>query len=484
MTHRNHDWSPLGLGGDPIPGDPGLVARQAGTMRDSAGAMLSAADNLRRLEAPSTCSEAISKILVQSAEAAKLLSEAGARYGSAASALAAYAPHLTRSQDESLAALREAGVHQADEQAAYKKSVGLYWQAKVTIDPAERGQLIHEYRRVAERQAQAKGSLDRAKARLQRAIEERDNAAERAAEAVEAASSGGKLNDSAWDKFNDFVQPLVDAVDVVAKWIWEHIDEISLVMTVLALALAWVPGVNVVLAGLATAARVLSTAKAAYTFVTGVAEGFRTGNWGAAGMGAAALLLSAVGGKAVGTLAKKAGTVVGKKVTASVTKALTGYNAWLKKGATVRYNHLQYVILKSHNDGASTVARALSAGRTTPYYARSAGEIAKMHGAANASVRAVAADADAVLATVKGGDYSTAIREAAEDLAKFGKHHDISESMIREVAEDAGEAAAMAAEHQAKELGDDIVEEASQWVDERQKQLEHHRLTTTPCGAR
>ncbi len=484
MTHRNYDWSPLGVWGDPVPGDPAYIARRAGSMRTSADAMLSAAHNLRRLEAPSTCSEAITKILVQSTKTAELLSEAGARYHSAATALSAYAPALTSAQAESLAALQQAGPSRATEQAAYKKSLGLYWQAKATLDPVEREHLIHQYHRAKAQQDQASGSLNAAKARLHEAIESRDAAAVRAADSVDAASTGGKLNDSAWDKFADFVEPLVDAVDKVGAWIWKHIDEISLVLTIAAIALAWVPGLNAVLAGLAMGARVLSAAKAGYALVAGVAQGLRTGQWGGAAMGAAGLLLSIVGGKAVGTLAKKAGALVGKKVTAGVTKALTGYNAWLRKVTTIKYNHLQHLILKSQNDGARTVARALRAGRTTPYYRRSAGEIAKMHGAANASVRAKAADADAVLATVKGSDYTNSIKEAAEDLAKFGKHHDLADSMIREVAEDTSKAAAVAAQKAVKEAGGHVVNEAANWVDERQKQLESHRLSTTPCGAR
>lgn len=484
MTHRNYDWSPLEIWGDPVPGDPAYVSGQAGSMRTSADAMLSAAHNLRRLEAPSTCSEAITKILVQATKSAELLSEAGARYHSAASALAAYAPQLTHAQEESLAALRQAAPSQASEQAAYKKSVGLYWQAKATIDQAERGHLIQEYHRVKARQAEAKGSLDAARTRLHNAIQARDDAAERAADAVDAASTGGKLNDSAWDKFADFVEPLVDAVDAVGQWIWKHIDEISLVLMVAAIALAWVPGLNVVLAGLAMGAKVLSTAKAAYTFAAGVAEGLRTGNWGGAAMGATALLLSVVGGKAVGAVAAKIGSRAAKSVTAAVTKGLGKYNAFLRKGATIRYNHLQHLVIWAHKDAGTTVGHALAAARTTSFQHRAAGQVAKMYGAAGTSVRAKAADADAVLATIKGTDYTKAIREAADDLAKFGRHNDISDRMIEEVAEDLGAGAGKAAEAMAKDVGKDAVKAAATWVDEQQKRLESHRLSTTPCGAR
>ena len=88
--NRNLNWSPLEWSLDPVPGDPGYVSSQSASMRTSAGAMHSAAHNLRRLEAPSTCSEAVTKIMAESSKAAELLDEAGRRYDAVASALAAY----------------------------------------------------------------------------------------------------------------------------------------------------------------------------------------------------------------------------------------------------------------------------------------------------------------------------------------------------------------------------------------------------------
>ncbi len=495
MTRRNLDWSPLDVWGDPVPGDPGYVTQQSVSMRSSADAMHSAAHNLRRLEAPATCSEAVAKILVESSKAAELLDEAGDRYHSVAEALATYAPHLTHAQDESFAALQQAIVHQADERAAYKKSVGLYWQAKATIDPVEREHLIQRYKQASGRQATAKGSLDAAKNRLHTAIQERDEAANRAAGAVDAASSGGKLNDSAWDKFADFVEPLVDAVDAVGKWIWEHIDEISLVLTIAAIALAWVPGLNVVLAALAAGANVLSKAKAAYAFVAGVAEGVRTGNWGAAAMGATGLVLSFVGGRAVGAVAKKVGAKVGAKVTTAVTtgvrKTLTAANTLLKRRyqtlAVNRVHHLRQLVDASHMERATT-NNAIAAMRKSPYYHQAAPQIDKLRHAGNEATRGIAAKADAILATVKGTDLTHEMRDAVQDLVKLGRHHDMSDALIKEISHGAGDAAGRYAQHevtgQIKDRGEQLVDAGAHWADERMKELQTHRVSSSSAGAR
>lgn len=483
MSNRNQDWTPLGVLWDPVPGDPGHVGRESATMRRSAEAMKSAADNLRRLEAPTTCSEAVTKVLKESSKAATLLSEAGTRYDAAASALSTYAPTLRWAQEESLAALHQAAPARASEAAAYKKSVALYWQARTSIDSAERDHLVTEYHRAKAKRDQASSTLNAAKARLHAAIEARDAAANTAASSIDAASNGGTINDSAWDKFADFVKPLVDLVDTVAQWIWEHIDEIALVLTIAAIALAWVPGLNVVLAALAVGARVLSIAKAGFAVVTSTAEAMKTGNWGPAVLAAAMFGLSFVGGKRPATLASKVGAAAGKKVTAGVTKALRAWNTHLKTGAQARLNHLQHLVIKSQG-GNDVIARALNAARTTPYYHRAAGLVDDMHRAANDGVRTLARDADAILATVKGSDYSKAIKEAAEDLAKFGKHHDISESMIKEVSDDIGKAAAVAAEEGVERLQDMAEDKIEEWVADQLDQLDHHRITTTPAGAR
>lgn len=495
MTTRNLDWSPLGVWGDPVPGDPGYVTRQASSMRTAADAMQSAAYNLRRLEAPTTCSEAVAKIMVESSKAAELLDEAGDRYHSVASALATYAPSLRHAQDESLAALRQAAVHQGDERAAYKQSVGLYWQAKLSLDPAERDQLILQYKKASARQTAAKAALASARDRLRDAIIERDDAANRAAGEVEAASSGGRLNDSAWDRFEKFVEPLVDWVDRVATWIWENIDAIALVLTVAAIALAWVPGLNAVLGALAMGASVLSRAKAAYTFVSGVAEGMRTGNWSAAAMGAAGLALSFVGGKAVGAVAKKAGSAVGAKVASAVKsgarKSLTTVNTLLKNRyqtlAVKRVQHLRQLVDASRMESLTT-NNAIAAMKKSPYYHRSAPEIDKIYRGANEATRGIAAETDSILSTVRGTDLTTEIKGAVDDLVKLGRGHDMSDGLIDQISTDVGNAAGYwaqdAVEGEIKDIGKEFVDQGARWADDRVKELTNHRVSVTPGGAR
>ena len=219
------------------------------------------------------------------------MDEAGDRYHSVAEALATYAPHLTHAQDESFAALQQAIVHQADERAAYKKSVGLYWQAKATIDPAEREHLIQRYKQASGRQATAKGSLDAAKNRLHTAIQERDEAANRAAGAVDAASSEGEAQRLGVGQ----VRGLRGAPGRRGGRRWEvdlgaHRRDLAGPDHRRHRACVGA-GTRCRPAALAAGANVLSKAKAAYAFVAGVAEGVRTGNSGAAAMGATGLVL-------------------------------------------------------------------------------------------------------------------------------------------------------------------------------------------------
>ena len=475
--NRNLDWSPLEWSVDPVPGNPGYVASQSASMRTSADAMHSAARNLRRLEAPSTCSEAVAKIMVESSKVAELLDEAGHRYDSVASALSTFAPILKHAQDESLAALQQAAVHQGDERAAYKQSVSLYWQAKASIDPAERDHLITKYKQVSARQKTAGMSLEAARSRLREAIKERDGAAVRAADAVNEASSVGKLNDSAWDKFDAFVQPLVDFVDSAGKWIWEHIDAIALVLTVLAFAFSWVPGLNVVLSALAMGARVLALAKASYEFGGALATGVQTGNWGDAVIKGAGVAMSLIGLRSAG---KVAGMVM-PKATKVMNAMRNTYASALRRSATARYNHLQQLIIKSHNDAGTTAARALNGARTTPLYHRAAGEVDRIHHAANAAVREQGAKTSAALATVKGTDLSPEIHAAAKDLARLGKVHDIPDAFVK----DAISIASTNAEEAVFDIAGRVVTAAVEHdVGQIESALESHRVGVTPCGAR
>jgi hypothetical protein len=285
MYERQYNWTPL-CPSDPIPGSPDVLDRNAALFRTSASNVGSAITNLARLDCrDENYSEAILKIMEKADSVAASLTLVKSRYEAMEQALTHYAPRLRQAQATSLTALNNAT------EAARRKNEawGRIWEAKprtLSPDTAVRDQAVYEYNRAVSDFGHAKGDIADAKALLAQAIGVRNTAGDTAAGIVREALKDSPLNDDIWDHVGQALASIGKAVVTSVAWIWDHIDEISLVLDVVCLVLT-LTGVGAPVAGiikaLSTAARVakwVSTGKKVLEFGVGVAEWRRTGDPG------------------------------------------------------------------------------------------------------------------------------------------------------------------------------------------------------------
>lgn len=325
------DWSPLGWHEDPVPGDPDIVAGQVQIATETTKRLEQAAMNLRRLSGGEMCSEAIEKITAHARELAKGLDHAADRYDGLSRALSSYEPHLRHAQSESLQALRaaEPAARQAKTHKATVKEK--YWAAASASDPETRTRLVDEMTQANSQLASANGAVEAAKSRLRLAISERDSAARVAEQTIRDNIDGSPLNDSAWDKFKDFVAPALEVLKNIAQWVWDNIEIISLVLSIVAPLLAWVPVLGQVLMVLNVAAKALAAIKSVYQVGSAVVKASQSGDWSGVLMLLAASAASKLVPKFVGKLAAKAaarlGAKAGAKATMLVGNAMKGHNA-------------------------------------------------------------------------------------------------------------------------------------------------------------
>ncbi|WP_432506215.1 hypothetical protein [Kineococcus arenarius] len=273
---RPTDWSPLAAV-DPVPGDPDEVSRSARRFRDVADTLAEQAAALDRLaDDSSQVAKTVGALKETSASLSARLRGAVERYRSTADALAAYERELGEAQGESAGALveaRDAEARQHAAHAALRASSGTVPLPAPGADAAAvAARESAEEQRVAARglaQAcadEAAEDLAAARQRLDLAVEARDEAAERARRAVEAACDGDALADRWYDA-------VLDALDPLRDWSREHTDLLRLVADVagvvatvagvVAFVAAFVPGgqaVAAVAAVVSAAAGVVSLA--------------------------------------------------------------------------------------------------------------------------------------------------------------------------------------------------------------------------------
>ncbi len=294
---RPIDWSPL-AGSDPVPGEPELVERAGRHYRKVAVAINGAATKLRRIaDGQDMQSMAVNAFRDSANKVAEDIGRAHERYDGVGQALSGYAPQLQYAQDESVAALRqakEAEAAQASAHRAAEAAQGRIDSAKGADTTADQG----DHRRALGAAEAAGGALGAARKRLQRAVEDRDNAAQRAINGINDVKDSGNLNDNWWDSWGAKV------VKVVVK----IADAVALAAGVLALAVGWIPvigwGVAAVLGAVALGAGLVSLAGNVSLAATG------KGEWSAALWSVAGVLSFGVGKAAVAGLR---GTVRGTK---------------------------------------------------------------------------------------------------------------------------------------------------------------------------
>ena len=225
---RHYDWSPLRRSDDPVPGEPDEIDDAAARLRRTATALQAAYDGIKKVATSDASalgedSRTIDAFREIADEVADKLIKAKPRYDTAAEALSTYAGELEGAQLESVNALRDAEEAEAT-------------QRREEADPPETPLGPFE-------QSPGEEALDRAIARLERAISARDGAAESAESKIRNRIEDDEVKDSFWDNMSKLADIL---------------SNISTVLGVLALVVNCIPVIGQALSAILGIAALLT----------------------------------------------------------------------------------------------------------------------------------------------------------------------------------------------------------------------------------
>lgn len=261
---RPADWSPVGYGSDPVPGDPARVLTIGRMYVGTADAIDRAASNLTRaLGDEFGRAESIDAIRGQAEEVARRIGMAEERYRGVGDAMIAYAAKLQAAQAESAAALSDA------EAAEGSQSTANYWVryyedkiADPATPPANLPHLRSQLSTWETKQSAAQGGVSSAIARVATAVTNRDSAAEVAIADVRLVENSGDLNDGFWDDVSQWVAEHKDVLDIIGN-ILSGLAAIAVFVALL------VPGLNLIALAIITINLVYTLANSALQVATG-----------------------------------------------------------------------------------------------------------------------------------------------------------------------------------------------------------------------
>lgn len=242
MSRRPTDWSPL-AGSDPVRGDPDEIERAARSLADVAEEITRQAANLRKLStAEGWDADAGRTFAGSAAELASQLGKACGRYSTAGGALKRYAPELRHAQSMADAALAEAKQAQntinANQPSAYSPAGS----------PSPDEATTERHRQYAHDEGIS--ALQAAHRKLAEATNHRDEHAGRATRAIRENIDDDGLKDSWWDGFTNWVHEHADILTAIAK----IAEEVASVLGTISLFVSCIPGLNVLVLGLAALA--------------------------------------------------------------------------------------------------------------------------------------------------------------------------------------------------------------------------------------
>ncbi len=363
MTARVcHDWTPLKYSSDPIPGDPDQVESAASSYATTAGTINQVSDYLANLDGDGQRSDTITALMARSRELSGQLLSVSGRYSETASALRYYAPELRAAQAMADSAIAEGAPAEAQRKQAAHNAQDIYLGWMTTLDPNSAKEFEDSYRMAQQRANAAAHEVSLARNKIEEAIRRRDEAAEHAKSMIQSAIENSPMTDTVLDKFREILDKAADILTKVGKWIWDHIDTISLVLTIAATVLAFIPGLNViapVLLALSKVVTIIGRVKAAVGVVKSVATAVKTGDWsGVVATGAAALIGWGVGKAGGWVVGKVGGAFVGKVTSESRTLAGRAVDVFNKKAATGTSGAFSTIIRGTAKAGAEATDAA------------------------------------------------------------------------------------------------------------------------------
>lgn len=234
---RPTDWNPL-ASSDPIPGDPGVVRQAAQNYADVAEAINTARDRLNAITFKGK-SHHIDELRGKCEDLVVQIKQASSRCSGAAGALKTYAGALEGAQAKSLPILKEAKEAQGDQRRWKQEEWEQYCRHQRTTNPVERSRAESDYRAAQSKRAAAEGRIAQARERLKAVIKERDEAGNRAADALRETSRNSPLKDTFWEKVQNVISD-------IGKWLEEHVkpllDKISVVLAIATIAVTVLTG--------------------------------------------------------------------------------------------------------------------------------------------------------------------------------------------------------------------------------------------------
>lgn len=307
---RPTDWSSLGYGSDPVPGDHSRVDLIGRMYVGTADSILRAAENLRTALDPNFGkSEAVDAIREVASDVAGRVERAEDRYRKVGDAMVIYAAALRAGQEESLAALNSGNT--AESAARNANNMADYYQRQIddpNTPPANLTAHTSSHSTWQSEANTAATSLTNAISALQSAISKRDGAASVAIDSIENIGNSGSLNDSAWDNVVQWVHENKELIDLI-------VDIVGYIATAVMIVALFIPGLNVIVGMVALIATIVTLANVALQVAAGTMGPLE------AILNVALAALTFVGGRAIGSAVNAtqsgARTAVGTSVRAS-----------------------------------------------------------------------------------------------------------------------------------------------------------------------
>ncbi len=277
-------WEPLAPTA-PIPGDPEVVAAGARRYATVAEAMSRAEAALGRINFEGQQSEAIDELRKKTKDIQDVVTKARGRYAAASEALGAYAVAHRDAQEDALDLLIQAQAAESDLQAAERSQSRASDDNDVAVSTATASGGAPDPAAAATLQAATasvnskRGTLGAIIARLPGIVETWHTAAGIAANKIDDGVSADDLNDGWWENWGS----------KVANWVSDVFKEIAGWAGIVALILAWVPGLGQALAVLALVTGAIALVADISLLVAG------EGRWFDVIMGAVGLLSFGIG---------------------------------------------------------------------------------------------------------------------------------------------------------------------------------------------
>ncbi|MCB1298425.1 MAG: hypothetical protein KDB08_05535 [Microthrixaceae bacterium] len=304
---RPTDWSSLGYGSDPVPGDHSRVDLIGRMYVGTADSIKRAVDNFETaLDPEFGHSKTMDAIREVSGDVADRVHRAEDRYRRVGEAVIVYAAALRIAQQNSADALAsanaaETALHSANNMAAY-------YQRQVDspdTPPANLAGYTQSQSTWEGRANEATRTISSAVATLQSAISSRDSAANTAISSIENVGDSGNLNDSAWDNIVQWVHENKELIDLI-------VDIVGYIATAVMVIALFIPGLNAIVGLVALIATIVTLANVALQVAAGTMGPVEA----LLNVGLAALTF--VGGRAISTAVKGTQSAVGASVSNSI----------------------------------------------------------------------------------------------------------------------------------------------------------------------